>query len=128
VSVNEKQVEAVLALPPSKRYSHFIKKVVGWRKLWGLYDEGWAMSTSPSGVPVLPMWPEREYAERCISGEWAGYAPKEIDLDDALDNMIPMLRQRGILPGVFFSVELGSVDASLDALERDLRLELEKYP
>lgn len=128
MSVNARQVEAVLNLPPDKRYSHFIKKVVGWRKMWGLYEDGWAMSAIPSGSLILPLWPEREYAERCIGGDWAGYEPRSIELDDALDNMLPALRERGIQPGVFFSVDKGSIDVSLEKLEHDLRTELLKYP
>ena len=127
MTASAKQIEAVLKLPPQKRYSHFIKKVVGWRKMWGLYDGGWAMSETKDGSPVFPLWPEREYAERCIDGDWAKYEPRAIDLDDALDNMLPMLRQRGIEPGVFFSPDRGSIDVHIDQLERDLRSELLKY-
>ena len=128
MTANAKQMEAVLMLPPAKRYSHFIKKVVGWRKMWGLYSGGWAMSEAPDGSPVLPLWPEREYAERCIGGEWSAYEPRAIELDDALDNMFPMLRERGIQPGVFFDASQGSISATVDELERDLRAELQKYP
>lgn len=128
MTINAKQMEAVLMLPPPKRYSHFIKKVVSWRKMWGLYSDGWAMSEAPYGSPVLPLWPERQYAERCVGGEWSAYEPRAIQLDDALDNMIPMLRERGIQPGVFFDVGQGSINVTVDELERDLRAELQKCP
>ena len=127
MTVNAKQMEAVLKLPAPVRYSHFIKKVVGWGKMWGLYSDGWAMSDAPDGKAVLPLWPERAYAERMIAGEWSTYEPRSIEIDEALDRMIPMLRERGILPGVFFDAELGSVDCTLDELENDLRAELSKY-
>lgn len=127
MTVNAKQLESVLALSPPKRYDHFIKKVVGWKRMWGLYSDGWAMSETPDGTPILPLWPEREYAERCVNGEWATYEPRAIELDDALDNMVPMLREKGVLPGVFFDPERGSISCTVDELERDLRTELEKY-
>lgn len=127
MTVNEKQLKVVLLLPPAGRYSHFIKKVVGWRRMWGLYSGGWAMSESPDGDPVPPLWPEREYAQRCAAGDWSAYEPRAIELDDALDNMIPMLRAKGIRPGVFFDADVGSVSATADDLERDLRAELQKY-
>lgn len=122
-----KQIEAVLKLPAPIRYSHFIKKVVGWGMMWGLYSDGWAMSTSPDGKDVLPLWPEREYAERVIGGEWSTYEPKPIELVEALNLMIPMLRERGILVGVFFDPEVGSINCTRDQLETDLRSELNKY-
>jgi hypothetical protein len=127
MTVSAQQMEAVLGLPAPQRYSHFIKKVVGCRKMWGLYGDGWAMSETPEGQQVLPLWPEREYAERCIADEWSNHQPREIDLDAALEMMIPALRAQGVLPGIFFSPEQGSLNATLDELERDLRAELARY-
>lgn len=127
MTINPKQIEAVIKLSAPKRYSHFIKKVVGWKKLWALYDDGWAMSETEEGQPVFPLWPEKEYADLCISGDWSSYQSKSIELDEVLDSMIPMLRARGILPGVFFTVSDGSVNADVDQLEQDLREELLKY-
>jgi hypothetical protein len=42
MSISQKQIEAILRLPVPGRYSHFIKKVVGWKQLWALYDDGCA--------------------------------------------------------------------------------------
>jgi hypothetical protein len=127
MSVNAKQLDAVLRLPAPKKYSHFIKKAVGWGKIWGLYNEGWAMTELSDGTMILPIWPEVEYAERCIGGEWRDFTPKSIGIDEVLDSMIPMLQNNGVLPGVFFSTESGSVEVSLDEFERDLRAELSRY-
>lgn len=85
------------------------------------------MSETDEGLPVFPLWPEKEYAELCVSGDWANYEPKSIDLDEVLDSMIPMLGERNILPGVFFTMADVSVNASADELEADLREELSKY-
>ncbi len=74
--INQKQIEAVLALPAAKRYAHFLKLVADWQELWGLYDDGWAMAATDSGEPVFPMWPAEEYAARCIGEQWVGYLPK----------------------------------------------------
>jgi hypothetical protein len=125
--VSAKQMAAILALPPPQRSDHFIRKVVGWRKLWGLYEDGWAMSETAAGEPVFPLWPEKEYAELCAQAEWAGYEAKEIDLDEFLTDLLPMLEERGVHPGVFYIPEQGSIDATVEQLRRDLQQELEKY-
>jgi len=124
--VNAQQIEAVLQLPAPQRLRHFFEKVVQARSMWGLYGEGWAMSETPDGQQVLPLWPEREYAERCIAEEWSNHHAREIDLDAALGMMIPTLREQGIQPGVFFSPEKGSINITLDEFERTLRAHLEK--
>jgi hypothetical protein len=118
------EVDAVLELPAPQRYRHFIEKVVGLRRMWGLYADGWAMSETPEGRQVLPLWPAREYAELNIADEWSSHQAREIDLDAALGMMIPTLREQGILPGIFFSPDQGSINITLDELERDLRAEL----
>lgn len=127
MSVSQNQIEAIIKLPAPKRYSHFIKKVVGWKKMWALYDDSWAMLESEDGKPVFPLWPEKEYADLCVSGKWGNYTSKSIELDEVLNSIIPMLRERDILPGVFFTMEDGSVNASVDQLEEDLRAELTHY-
>jgi hypothetical protein len=127
MSINEKQIQAILSLPAPKRYSHFVKQVVGWKKAWGLYDDGWALSQTGAGEPVFPLWPAKEYAELCADGDWAGYRPEEIELEELLDRIIPMLREKEILPGVFYIVEGGSINADIDVLEKDLKMELSNY-
>lgn len=127
MSINEKEIQAVLKLSPPKKYSHFIKKVVGWKKVWALYDDGWAMSETDKGELIFPLWPEKEYAELCISGEWSNYKPEIIELDELLDSLIQTLRERNVLPGVFFTLDGGSLNVTADVLENDLRDELSHY-
>lgn len=125
--ISQKQIEAILRLPPPQRYDHFIKRVVGWRKLWGLYSDGWAMSETEDGQSVFPLWPEREYAELCANNDWAGYEPREIELNEFLVELLPLLTERGVHPGVFFIPEEGSINIANDQLQSDLEQELAKY-
>lgn len=127
MSISKIQIEAILKLSAPKRYSHFIKKVVGWKKAWGLYDDGWAMSETNEGEAVLPLWPEKEYAQLCVSGEWSSYQPKAIRIDDIFEEVIPTLKENDILPGIFYTLDGGSINATLDELENDLKQELSKY-
>ena len=127
MNVSQKQIDAIIKLPTPKRYSHFIKKVVGWQRLWGLYNDGWAMLESEEGQPVFPLWPEKEYAELCISGDWKQFKAEPIELEEVLESLIPMLRDRKVLPGVFYTMKDGSINATVDELERDLREELNHY-
>jgi hypothetical protein len=53
VRVSAKQMEAVLALPGSRRFEHFVKVVADWQQAWGLYQDGWALAAADDGVPVL---------------------------------------------------------------------------
>ncbi len=125
--VSQRQIEAVTKLAAPKRYSHFIKVVAGWGEVWGLYDDGWAMSGTEEGEQVLPFWPAKEYAEICAVDEWSNYKPKSIDLDEFLNVVLPELKEEGVSPGVFYVSKMGSVDVTVETILEDLRAELSKY-
>ena len=38
--MNKKELEAVMKQPPNIRYEYFIKKVVDFEEVWGLYNDG----------------------------------------------------------------------------------------
>jgi len=118
------KIEAILALPGPKRYAHFIKVAADQRCVWGLFSDGWALAGTDSGSQVFPLWPGREYAERSVSGLWAGYEPREIDLDTLFERLLPRLAESATLAGIFPTPEDKGVTPELDQLEADLRNEL----
>lgn len=125
--INEKQLVAVLGLPAPKRYSNFIKTVVDCEEAWGLYDSGWAMLESPNGHLVFPLWPAKEYANYCAIDTWANYIPKSISLNTLIVEFLPQLQNKGIVPGVFYTPEQGSVDVTMNRLIDDLQEEMKNY-
>ena len=126
MKINPKQIEAVLALPGPKRYAHFIKVAADQRRVWGLFSDGWALAGTDDGKEAFPLWPAIEYAERCCSGSWAGYQPREIDLDTLFENLLPRLLDSGTLAAVFPTPADKGVTPDLRQFESDLRDELAK--
>lgn len=127
MSMNPKQIEAVIKLPAPKRYDHCIKVVADRQVAWGLYSDGWALAGTSDGKAVFPIWPASEYATLCAVGDWAGYAPKEIDMEDLLDGLLPSLIERGTLLGVFYTPEDKGVIPDMSTFESDIRHELSKF-
>jgi hypothetical protein len=125
--MNPKQTQAVLSLPGPKRYDHFIKVVADRGKAWGLYEDGWALASNSELLRVFPLWPASEYAEIAAIGEWSSYKPREICIEDLLEQLIPSLRETGTIVGVFPTPEDKGVLPSLDVFERDLRNELSEF-
>ncbi|QYY36750.1 DUF2750 domain-containing protein [Ruficoccus sp. ZRK36] len=124
--INEKQLRSVMGLSAPKRYSYFIKKVADWEMVWGLYQNGWALTQSSEGNTVFPFWPAMEFAQLCATNEWENYSPEEIPLSDFMNDLLPKLGSDGILPGVFFVPEHGSVNASANQILEDLNEELSR--
>lgn len=126
MKINEKKLEAILALPGPMRYSHFIKVAADQRKVWGLWSDGWALASTDDGVQVFPLWPAKEYAGKCAIESWASYEPREIDLDHLFDDLLPDFAQSGILVGIFPTPASRGVTPALPQLEADLRQELSR--
>jgi len=125
--INSKQLAAVISLLGSERYKHFIKHVADSEKIWGLYDQGWALATSDDGISVFPMWSESEYARLCAENEWAGYEPRAFDIEELMNVLIPKLEKDGVLPGIFPTPTNKGVTPSHEQLRQDLNAELLKY-
>jgi hypothetical protein len=127
MKVTPKQPEAVIALPGSKRYEHFVKVIADWQEVWGLYQGGWALAATDDGTPVFPLWPAKEYAEICAESEWHGYVPRAISLADFTDVLLPKLKIDGVLPGVFFTPSSKGLTPSVDELKAALEAGLQRY-
>jgi hypothetical protein len=126
MKITQKQIEAIIVLQGPKRYEHFIKVAADQRRVWGLYSDGWALASTNDSQTVFPLWPAREYAALCAVGEWAGYATREIDLDDLFEHLLPSLKERNTLLGVFYTPTDKGVLPILEEFECDLRAELAK--
>jgi len=127
VKVNQKEIDAVLALSSERRYRYFVKVVADRQEAWGLFSEGWALAKTDMNETVFPMWPAVEYASLCAAKEWSGYAPKSFTLDGLLNDLLPRLKRDGVLPGVFYTPQDKGVTPSVEQLVSDLRKELENY-
>ena len=125
--IGAKQVAAILKLDGPRRYDHFIKHVVDCKQAWGLYRDGWVMGEDDSGIPTFPLWPATEYASLNADGDWAECEPAEIPLDDLVDELLPKLKEEGILPSVFRTPEGQSTTPSVEQVLEDLRAEMRRY-
>jgi Protein of unknown function (DUF2750) len=123
-----KEIEAVLKLDGSVRFRHFVKQVVDFEQAWGLWSDGWALMANNEGKTVFPIWPAREYAELCRVGQWAEFAPKAIELNTLVNELLPSLATDGVLSGVFPTPEGQGVTIDANELAAELiRVDDENY-
>lgn len=127
MKINQKQIEAVLKLTGPERFKHFIKVVSDQEEVWGLYQEGWALSALDDGTTVFPIWPAEAYAQICAQNEWSAFVPRAISLNDFMDTLLPQLRSDGVLPGVFLTTADRGVTPPVDELLDALNAELQNY-
>jgi Protein of unknown function (DUF2750) len=124
--LNIKEIEVVSNLPASKRYEYFIKKVMDFEEVWGLYYDGWAILEDDNGNPLMPFWPKKEFANLCAVDEWNDYKAEQIELEDFMQVWLPGMKIDDIKPSIFWN-NADSALLDIDKLIVDLEDELRKY-
>jgi hypothetical protein len=119
----DKEIEALLSADAKRRYEYFIRRVCETRKVWCLYDEGWA-SFSEGERKLMPFWPHETYAAHFKTGEWSSFLPQAIELEEFIKEWIPCLKKEGLSPAIFPASAGAGIVLDLEDLEADLRYEL----
>ena len=124
--MNDMEFESVFSLPAPGRYSHFIKRVADWGKLWTLSDcEGFALASDAEGIQAIPVWPHERYATASAVDHWAKYLPEAIPLEEWMVDWIPGLIKDSQMVAVFPNREGKSAIVTPDRLRIDLLSELD---
>ena len=122
-----KKINNILKLSPIERYKYFIRKISDFEEVWGLYNDGWAMTKSNDKVNSIIFWPEKIFAEKCINDEWKNYIPKAITLDTFIEKWLPGMNSDGLDVAIFYTLEnKGIIIKPLD-LRDDIKAELDQY-
>lgn len=126
IAMSNPEFEALRKATANDRYEYFVKHVADYEEVWGLFDEGWAMTKSDEGDLLFPVWPTREFANHCAVEEWSAYKAEEIDLESFLEQWLPGLEQDGHMVSVFWNLD-DAVVVRPRTLCEHLTQELEKY-
>ncbi len=121
MTIDTRQLQAVVMLPGPQRYEYFIRRVVDTGVVWSLYRNGWALASKADGTMVLPLWPDSEFAAICADYEWTGYAPQSFALAELVDELLPQLARDGVATGVFYTPGARDVMPTANLLRKDLQ-------
>jgi hypothetical protein len=121
MTIDTRQLQAVVMRPGPQRYDYFIQRVVNTGVVWSLYRNGWALASKEDGTMVFPLWPDSEFAAICADYEWTGYAPQSFALAELLDELLPQLAEDGVATGVFYTPGARDVMPTANLLRRDLQ-------
>jgi hypothetical protein len=80
-------------LTPQEQYKKFIETTVSQAKVYGLYNDGWALCATPSGQQTLAIWQSKGLAQLLINDKWAGHQIQEVALIPFVEKVIPYIRQ-----------------------------------
>ncbi len=93
------ELEALASAPPERRLPYFVSHVCDQRRLWGLQQgTTWARL---HGTDAVALWPHPLYAEAMAFGDWAGFRPGLILLEELREEWFPALIENDQLLAVF---------------------------
>ena len=125
--VSPAEQQALWALDPQGRCSHFVKRVADWQSAWGLWAGRWASFAGQEQREAVCLWPALEYAETCASRNWPGFLAMPIPLALLVDELRPSLANNGRLAAVFPDARGQGALLTPGELESRLREECERY-
>lgn len=124
--MNKSEFNSVINKPPYIRYEYFIKKVVDFEEVWGLYKDGWAIALDDGGNQLIPFFPKKDFAASSAKNEWEGYNAEPIDLYEFINDWLSGMNDDGIKPSIFPNDDNTAV-LNIEVILSDLKNELEKY-
>src|SRR3954468_24859057 len=95
--VHPEKFKNLLSMPAQDRYGYFIRRVADAEQVWGLRtpDGRWIVSASDNGVTVYPFWPEKEFAEAAVFGDWSDATAVALPLEEFLERWLPGMQEAG---------------------------------
>ena len=125
--MNQQKINNVFALSSKDRYGYLIRKVADFETIYLIADdEGNYVMVGSEGANVLPVWPEREFAELFLTDDWTGYQVEENSIYDFI-NWLNELEKDNIDIAGFPNIELNTVHVTAKDMKDHLDHEISQY-
>jgi len=93
-TMNENKINSVLALSSQERCDYLLRKVADFETIYLIKDSAdKTVTTGAKDEYVIPVWPEKEFAERLVTGDWKEYQVEECDIHDFVDWLAELAKQ-----------------------------------
>ena len=109
-NVFAKEVNAMLKKSGRDRYIYSVKRIADQEVAWTLKDsDGIIRTVDEDDTGYFHVWPYKEYALKCMVGEWSGFSLHRVPLNDLLNVILPNLSSEGTQVAVFKSPNDSSI-------------------
>ena len=125
--MNQQKINNIFALDSKDRYGYLLRKVADFETIYLIADreEQYVMIGS-NDINVLPVWPEKEFAELFLTDTWKGYEVIEYDIYNFLDWLDELEKEKVELAG-FPNSEFNTVHVSAIDMKNHLIYELNQH-
>ena len=80
-ALTDQMCNAIEHYDDEKRCSYLLKEVISQQELWLLTDEHGCMMLNTEDEDCVPVWPNKEFAQRWATGEWKNCQATAISLN-----------------------------------------------
>ena len=125
--MNQQKINSVFALSSKDRYDYLIRRMADFETIYLITDgEGNYVMIGSEGVNVLPVWPEREFAELFLTDAWSDYLVEENSIYEFID-WLNELGKGSIEIAGFPNRELNTVHVTAMKMKNHLEHEISQY-
>lgn len=104
-----------------------MRKAADTEAIWVIRDGSqMVMLGEGTAKQLIPVWPEKAFAEHHLTGTWAGYHVEEMAVDDFLD-WLDQLQKEGVGIAAFPKEDLQGVVVEAQEMQAHLLHELQQY-
>jgi hypothetical protein len=128
MALHPKKIENVIKLNPEDRYWYTVQEIVKFEVVWLIsFADSWVTFVDSESDEILPIWPHREIADRCILEEMKseGYLVESMDLNSFLNVCLPEMQKGRIFIGVFYDEKREALVIPAEVLESNLCEEMD---
>ena len=127
IEMHEKKIKNLLKKSGKDRFRYFVRKVADFELVWGLFADGWAVTSTADGQNAIPFWPEKELADICAEGVWSDYNSQQIELERFISKWLLGMEKDDVLAAIFPTPKDKGVIVQPKLLLFSLEEELEQY-
>ena len=107
-------------------YQRFIEHIQESGQVWGLQSsDGWVIvdSAEYEETEVMPFWSDEEYAKEHCVGEWEGFKPVAMNLDEFVEDWLVGMDEDGVLVGPNWNADLEGLEVEPIEIAKQLGAE-----
>ena len=125
--MNLQKISNIFALDSKERYGYLLRKVTDFETIYLIVDnEDKYVMIGSNNLSVIPIWPEKEFAELFLKNDWKNYKVVEYDIHDFMEWLTDLEKENIDLAG-FPNSEFNTVHISAVDMKNHLLFELSQY-
>ena len=81
MNLTPERIATIEKFDEQKRFNYLLEEVIKHREVWLLVDEYGCMMLNTDDEDCVPVWPNKEFAENWITGDWQACKAEAISLN-----------------------------------------------